>query len=102
MTASVDVGNPFGQPTQAIVVYGLSAGNTPLPTFGCTLLVANPAILAAIPLPAAGQTLSFPIPNNRLLCGIGVATQSIVADPTMGPPSWGASFSRGLLMLIGR
>ncbi len=99
-TAQVVVGNPFPTATQAFVLVGASAGNTWLPSFGCRLLVANYGPPIAFTLPASGYTLPIQIPCSPFLTGLGFALQAVVADPAAGPPTFGAVFSRGLLMVI--
>ncbi|MEZ5964517.1 MAG: hypothetical protein R3F56_11775 [Planctomycetota bacterium] len=93
----VSVGNSWGQATAAGLLIGPSAANVAVPTYGATLLVAYPSVVM-LALPPAGATVGFPLPNDPLLLGIGVAMQSLVADPNA---TSGIAFSRGLVVVFG-
>lgn len=97
-TLTVDVGNSYGQQTAAFLLIGPGAANVPLPAYGGTLLVAYPSV-TLVALPPNGQAVNFALPNDQILLGIGIAMQSIVADPGVAP---GVAFSRGLLVVLGQ
>jgi hypothetical protein len=99
----ITIGNSYGQPAPALLLFGLSADYGPAPAFGAgaTVLVSGPAVLDLSPLAAGGTTLYYQIPADPFLAGIGVALQAVVADPNQPTPPYGAAFSRGLLLLLG-
>ncbi|MBK8096440.1 MAG: hypothetical protein IPK26_04990 [Planctomycetes bacterium] len=95
---NVAIGNSYGQATSVMVLLGATATNSPLPAFNARLCVGNPTVLAVMPLAAGGTTLSYAIPNDSLLCGIGLAVQTAVVDPGA---TGGGAFSDGLLLVLG-
>jgi hypothetical protein len=96
-TGVVHVGNSYGQSTSGVLLLGTSEAAIAT-QFGGTILVEAPTVLPIPNLPLNGSSLPFPIPNNRVLCGIAFALQALVVDPGA---SHGVAFSRGLIAVIG-
>lgn len=102
-TFDIAIGNSYAQPAPALLLWGLSANYSTVPSLGnAFLLVGGPSVLDLTPLPPAGTIRTIPLPDSPFLSGYGIAVQAVVADPAVATAPYGAAFSRGLLVLLGR
>ena len=84
----------------AFVLADLLQANVPLPG-GCTVLLQNPIVLAAVATNGAGfATATFAIPPSPALRGIDLFEQALVLAPT-GALSGFANLTNGLQLRIG-
>ncbi len=97
-TVIVNVGSSTTTPTPALLLIGLQPANVK-PTNTGTLLVDPAGILPILTLSGNGLRVPLAIPNDQFLCGVGIALQSLVADPAA---KGGFAFSRGLQLSLGR
>lgn len=93
----LDLGSSIATPTSAALAIGVTATATATP-WGGTLLV-TPLSVLALPLAAAGGSVSLLVPTAPFHCGHEVRLQLFVVDG--GAPA-GISESRGLRLRLGR
>ena len=94
----LQIGNCSGTTTTVLLLTGLSSAVDPFTGYSGNILVAQPTVTALYPVPPAGTTLTFAIPNSPLLRGLAVPAQTLVIDA--GAP-FGVALSRGLMVLLG-
>jgi hypothetical protein len=93
---SLEIGNSFGAPTQAVIFIGLTQAAIPT-EYGGTLLV-TPNILVSLALPAGTATLPLLYTCDANLCGVIAFLQVLEVDPGA---TAGISFSPGLEIDLG-
>ncbi|HLU40673.1 MAG TPA: hypothetical protein VK081_14905 [Planctomycetota bacterium] len=92
----MNIGNSRGIATQGAVVLGATTASLPAP-WGGTILV-QPDLVLPVAIPAAGLTLSLPVPAGGYLCGVSLSFQGIVVDPGAAN---GIANTAGLQLVLG-
>lgn len=88
--------NTSGVDTAGVLVLSTERANLTTP-FGGALLT-EPTVTVALPVPAAGLSLPLGVPNEPVILGLQICSQSIQADTGA---HFGLAFSRGLALLLG-
>lgn len=93
---AIAVGNSSGVATLGVLLIG---GPDNLATTWDGTLLVQPSVVLPLSLDASqGATVPLPIPDDPLLCGFGVACQTLVADPGA---THELAFSRALGLIVG-
>jgi hypothetical protein len=94
---TLDLGNSYGQPTIALLIFGFAKAQQPSSWDG-DFLVAAPWVTFALALPAAGLAIAEEVDPDPSLCGLEVDVQLVHVDPGA---SDSIAFSAGLELILG-
>lgn len=94
---TLDLGNSYGQPTIALLVFGFAKAQTPS-SWGGDFLVAGPWVSFTLGLPAAGLAIDEEVDPDVTLCGLEIDVQLLHVDPGA---SDSIAFSAGLELIVG-